>query len=269
MNEIIRIKNVSFAYNDNLIIDNLNFDIKEGEWVSIVGPNGSGKSTLVKILVGLLKCKGEIRVNGYLLNNSNIMKIREKIGIIFENVDNQFVTETVRSEIAFALENLLYSPDEILGRVDVIAAKLKIKDIIECDPHRLSGGQKQKVALATALALKPKILILDEALSMIDGNERKEILEIIKLLNTDENLTIINVTHNLEESYYGNRVIVINDGQILIDGSTKEVLKREKILTKIGLEIPFMVDLSMKLKLYGLIDDIIFDMDEMVGMLWK
>lgn len=269
MKDVVVIKDLSFKYGDKLIFDKINLNIKAGEWLSLIGPNNSGKTTLIKILAGLLETNNEILIDGMPLNKDNIKEIRKRIGIIFENVDNQFVTETVRSELAFTLENLSYEEREINDRIDEIAVKFQLEDILNCDPHNLSGGEKQKVALASVLITKPKILILDGALSMLDHHERIKILDMLKKLHREEGLTIIHTTYNLEETYDSDRIVVLNEGVILVDGPTKEVLKQDKIFNRIGLEVPFMVDLSLKLKLYGLIDNLILDMDEMVNALWK
>ncbi|MDD2490264.1 MAG: ATP-binding cassette domain-containing protein [Bacilli bacterium] len=269
MSEIIQTKNLSFRYDTELIFYRLNLSVKTGEWVTVIGPNGSGKTTLLKLLTGLLYNDSEIVIDGIRLKKNNLKTIRKKIGVIFDNVDNQFVTETVKSEIAFTMENLQYKRKEINHRIEKIARQLKIEHLLDQDPHHLSGGEKQKVALASILALKPKIILLDESFSMLDVNERKEILDILKQIQKEEDLTILNITHNLEEAYWGERLIVLYNRSILIDGPTLDVFAHDKLLNRAGLEIPFMVDLSMKLKLYGLIDRIILDMDELVDALWK
>ena len=269
MSDIIRISNLSFRYPNKFIFDKFDLNIKEGEWMSIVGPNGSGKSTLVKIILGLLKADGNIIVDNMLLSKDNLLPIRRKIGVVFENIDESFVGETVADDIAFALENLAYSQAEIKQMIQNVAATLNIEDLLGKEPHQLSGGERQKVVLASALVTKPKILIIDDALEMVDDNAKKEILRILKQLHKEMNLTIITITHSLEETYMANRMVVINKGKILIDGPLKDVLKEDKIFNRIGIEVPFMVDLSIKLQLYGLIDHIILDMDEMVNALWK
>ena len=269
MSEIIKISNLSFRYQNKFVFDKFELNIRDGEWVSIVGPNGSGKSTLVKILVGLLESDSNIIIDNLTLNKDNLVHIRKKIGVVFENADDSFVAETVADDIAFTLENLAYDPKEIGNMVTNIASLFKIENILEKEPHQLSGGEKQKVALAAALVAKPKILIIDDALEMVDDNAKGEILAALKKLHKDNHLTIITITHNLEETYNADRMVVINGGNILIDGPVKDVLQEDKIFNRIGMEIPFMVDLSIKLKLYGLVDHMILDMDEMVNALWK
>jgi len=269
MTNIIEVNNLSFRYKNKFIFDNLNLAIKEGEWVSIVGPNGSGKTTLAKLLVGLLPSNDSIIVDNLPFNNDNMALVRKRIGIIFTNTSNYFVGETVADEIAFVLENQAYKHNEMESMIHNIAALLEIDKLLDKDPQTLSGGEKQKVALASVLVSNPKILIIDGALEMIDANTKKEIFNLISKLQKELSLTIINLTHDLEETYYADRIIVIKDGCILVDGPTKEVLKEDKVFNRIGLEIPFMVDLSIKLQLYGLIDKLIFDMNEMVDALWQ
>lgn len=269
MSDIIRINNLSFRYHNKFVFEKLDLSIRDGEWLAIVGPNGSGKSTLVKIIVGLLKFDGTLIIDNMPLSTYNILHIRKQIGVVFENADDYFIGETVADDLAFALENLAYSPNEIEHMVLDIANTFKINDILDKDPHFLSGGQKQRVALAAALVTNPKILIIDDALAMIDENEKEEILEILDKLHRDRNLTIITITHNLAETYKADRMIVINNGKLIIEGPVKAVLQEDKIFNRIGIEIPFMVDLSIKLQLYGLIDHIILDMNEMVNTLWK
>jgi energy-coupling factor transport system ATP-binding protein len=257
MGNIIKISNLSFRYRNKFVFDKFDLNIRDGEWVSIVGPNGSGKSTLVKILVGLLESDSNIVIDNIILNKENLPNIRKTIGVVFENADDSFVAETVADDIAFSLENLAYDPKEINRMIMDIATLFNIVDLLEKEPYQLSGGEKQKVSLAAALVTNPKILIIDNALEMVDSNTKSDIIKILTKLHKERNLTIITITHNLEEAYNTNRMIVINEGNILIDGPTEKVLQEDKIFNRIGLEVPFMVDLSIKLKLYGLIDHMI------------
>ena len=191
------------------------------------------------------------------------------MGVILDNPEIQFVSETVRDEIAFNLENLQYKKEEIEKRVNEVAKLLKIEDLLDVEPHRLSGGQMQKVSLATALANKPRILVLDEAISMIDPFDKKEILNILKKYHKEEETTIINFTSDIEETVYSDRIVGLYKGQIGIDGNLKAVLKEERAMKKLGLDLPFIVELATKLKLYGLIDDIELDVDKLIDKLWK
>lgn len=269
MENFIKIENLNFSYGKNKIYDHFNLTIKEGEWVSILGANGAGKTTLVKILVGLYKNYDTITIDGKILNKKNYRDIRKIMGVILDNPEIEFVCETVRDEIAFNLENLQYSKKEIKERIDEISKLLKIEDILDVEPHRLSGGQMQKVSIASALALKPKLLILDEAISMIDPFDKENILKIIKEYHKNENTTIINFTSDIEETIYSDRIVGLYKGQIGIDGTLKAVLSEDRAMKKLGLDLPFIVDLSTKLKLYGLIDDIELDIDKLVNKLWK
>lgn len=269
MNNIISIKNIDFSYNDIKLFEQFSLDIERGSFVSLVGPNGTGKSTLVRILLGFIKTSGIITIDGLEMNHQNIKNIISKIGVVFENPDNQFVAETVMDDIAFSLENMQINPKEIKKRIKEVSEYLGIESILECEPHTLSGGEKQLVSLASALVIEPKIIILDEALTMVDLDVREKIYTILKEINKEKGITILNVTHEMDEVLYGDTIIVLSDGKIVLNGKTKEVLKEEKKFNKLGLSLPFMADLSIKLKYYGLIDEMILDMDEMVDELWK
>ena len=246
MSEIIKIENLNFGYNKDLLYENFNLTIEEGDWVSILGANGAGKTTLVKLIIGLLNNHETIKIDDMVLNR-----------------------ETVKDEIAFTLENLQIPKEEIHKLVTEVAKRLKITDLLDIEPHRLSGGQMQKVALASALVLKPKILILDEALSMIDPYDKTEIMKMLKKYHKDTNTTILNFTSDIEETIYCDRIVGLYKRQIGIDGPVKAVLEEERAMKKLGLDLPFIVDLASRLKLYGLIDDIELDMDKMVDKLWK
>lgn len=269
MNDLIIIRDLTFKYDDEFIFNRFSLNIKENSWTTLVGPNGSGKSTLIKILLGLLRAEGYINIDKKILSSENIRDIRSQIGVVFENPDNCFVAETVMDEIAFSLENLEYPKKEIKKRINTIAHTLEITNILERNPYTLSGGEKQLVALAAALVHDPKILILDEALVRIDNQDKVKILEIIQKIYQEKKMTIINVTHDMEETIYGDDIIVIDNGKIVLKGPKELVLKEEKILRELGLELPFMAALSLKLQYYNLIDEMIFDMDELVNILWK
>lgn len=269
MDNIIKIKNMSFSYKDKIIFENFDLDIEKGKFIHIVGPNGSGKSTLIKILLGLLKAEGYINVYRMNMCEDNLMDIRRNIGVVFENPDNTFVAETVADDIAFSLENLQYTSKTISEKINKISKYLNIESLLEKNPHYLSRGEKQLVALASALVTEPKLLIIDEALNMLDGIDKENILKLLKKLVKEKKITVINVTHDMEDTIYGDKIIVLDNGQILLNDDKKTVYKEEKLLKKIGLELPFMVDLSNKLRYYGLVDDDILSMNEMVNHLWK
>lgn len=265
---MISIKNLSFKYNDKIIFEDFNLNIKRNKITSIIGPNGSGKSTLIKILVGLLDYNGKIQIDGLPLSKANIKEIRKNIGIVFENPDNQFVAETVMDDIAFTLENMNYNKKEIKKRIEQIAKKLGIYDILECNPHNLNINQKQLVSLASALVHEPKILILDEALSMLNPVDLDKMLALIKDLNK-QGMTIINITHDIEQTLISDNIVVLNDGKIILNDKKENIYKEEKTLNELGFKLPFMVELSNRLMFYNLIDKVIYDMKEMVDILWK
>ncbi len=267
--DIIKISNLNFYYGDKKILHDINLKIKENEWVSVIGPNGSGKSTLVRLLVGLNEYNDAIIVDNLVVSKENIQLIRAKTGVIFDNINNQFIGSTVRDDMAFTLQNLNFSSSYITDKINEISKLLEIENILDCEPHKLSGGQKQKCALASILVLEPRIIILDEALSMLDDKDKAYILKTLRKIYMEKKITIINVTNDLEETLYGDRIVVLDNGNKVMDGKTRNILLNDKELLKIGLELPFMIDLSIKLKFYNLIDDIIINMDDMIDAIWK
>lgn len=268
-NNMINIKNLNFNYNNNIIFKNFNLTIEKGEFVHIVGPCGSGKSTLIKIILGLIKTDCYINIYHMNLCSDNLKDIRDNIGVVFENPDNTFVCDTVKDEILFNLNNRQYAESTIKSKLNKVLTYIPIEQLLNRSLNTLSGGEKQLVALASALIKEPKILILDEALSMIDGVTKKQILNILKRLNQEKKITIINVTHDMEETVYGSRIIVLEHGKIILDDEKLNVYKEERVLKRLGLDLPFMVDLSKKLNYYGLLDDVVLNMNEMVNRLWK
>ena len=269
MNDIIRIRNLSFSYNDNVIFDNFNLSIAKGSFTTIIGNNGSGKSTLVKILLGLKNANGDITINGFSLDESNIRKVRRLIGVVFENPDSEFVTETVVDDLAFTLENLQFSKEEILEKIEYIAKKLEIEHLLTKNPRNLSGGEKQLVALATALISNPPILLLDEPFTMVDGKDRERIFNIVREYNKTKYTTVINITHDIEDTLYGDYIIVMNQGKIDAIGETKEILKKDELFKENNIDLPFIVKLSKKLCECGVVDEIYFRNEDLIDNLWK
>ena len=265
---MIKITNLNFNYKSKQLFNGLNMEIEKGKITSIVGPNGSGKSTLVKILIGLYNYNGTIKINDILLLKDNIKEIRKSIGVVFTNPDNQFVAETVMDDIAFTLENMNYKKENIRKKIEEITKYLGIYDILEHNPHDLNSNQKQLVSLASALVHDPKILILDEALTMLDPFDKEKILNILKELN-DKGLTILNISHDIEDTLISDKIYVLDKGKIVLSGTKDEVYKEEDLLHNLGFELPFMVELSNRLMFYDLIDHVIYDMEEMVDSLWK
>ena len=266
---ILEIKNLTFRYKNKFIFDSFNLDIERGTWVTIAGPNGSGKTTLVKILAGLEKSYSDIKIFNKPLKKKNLYDIRKEIGFVFDTPENFFACETVEDELAFSLENMAVNPKTIKKKITEISKILKIEKLLKENPYNLSGGEQQKVALACALMLEPRILVLDESLLMIDINERDEILKLLKEYNKQKRVTILSFTHNLEEAIYSDRLIILNDGKIIIDGAFPFVFSEERVMRKIGLEVPFSIELSQKLKVFGLIDCLELDLERLVTKLWK
>lgn len=265
---MISIKKLGFKYRQKEIFNDLDMAIEKGKITSIIGPNGCGKSTLVKILVGLYRYTGSIVIDNIPLLKDNRKAIRQKIGVVFTNPDNQFVAETVIDDIAFTLENMNYKKIHISKKIEEVTKYLGIYDILEANPHDLNSNQKQLVSLASALVHDPDILILDEALTLLDPLEKDRVLDILKDLNK-KGLTILNISHDIEDTLISDMIYVMDEGKIILSGSKEEVYKEEKVLKSLGFKLPFMVELSNRLMFYDLIDHVIYDMKEMVDILWK
>lgn len=253
--DILQVNYVSFKYNEesNDVLKDVSFSVRNGEWLAIVGHNGSGKSTLAKILTGILfPSKGKVSFREFDLNEDTIWDIRKKVGMVFQNPDNQFVGSTVNDDIAFGLENNGIHRDEMLKRIEFAVKQVKMEDYLESEPHQLSGGQKQRVAIAGVIALHPQLIILDEATSMLDPKGREEVIETIWKLKKDLNLTVLSITHDLEEAARADRMIVMKEGVIFAEGTPREIFKLDEELVSIGLDIPFPVKLSKELAKKGI-----------------
>ena len=235
MEEIIKVENLCFEYEPGLqTINNISFQIHKGEYVAILGHNGSGKSTIAKLLIGLLEKKsGEIYIDDYQLNLENLYKIREKVGIVFQNPDNQFIGATVRDDIAFGLENICVPREQMDELINRYSKVVRMENFLDHEPTKLSGGQKQRVAIAGILAMSPSIIILDEATSMLDPRGRKEINELVKELKKQNNMTIISITHDIEEAKNADRVILLNKGEIVDCDKPQKILTNEKLLKEL------------------------------------
>lgn len=245
--ELVRVENLYFQYfeGDDWTINGVNFSIKRGEWVAIIGHNGSGKSTLAKMLNGLLlPNKGTITINGIELNEGSIWDARKMVGMVFQNPDNQFVGTTVKDDVAFGMENIGVPRNEMVIRVESSLEQVNMLDYLNQEPHHLSGGQKQRVAIAGALALRPLVLILDEATSMLDPIGRTEVLDTVRTLREESNMTVISITHDLNEAARADRIIVMNQGNIFAEGKPKEIFQKSEPLKEIGLDLPMSVQLS-------------------------
>ncbi|MFR7061428.1 energy-coupling factor ABC transporter ATP-binding protein [Streptococcus pneumoniae] len=254
MKSIIDVKNLSFRYKENqnyYDVKDITFHVKRGEWLSIVGHNGSGKSTTVRLIDGLLEAEsGEIVIDGQRLTEENVWNIRRQIGMVFQNPDNQFVGATVEDDVAFGLENQGLSRQEMKKRVEEALALVGMLDFKKREPARLSGGQKQRVAIAGVVALRPAILILDEATSMLDPEGRRELIGTVKGIRKDYDMTVISITHDLEEVAMSDCVLVMKKGEIESTSSPRELFSRND-LDQIGLDDPFANQLKKSLSQNG------------------
>ncbi|TMR78629.1 energy-coupling factor transporter ATPase [Streptococcus pseudopneumoniae] len=273
MKSIIDVKNLSFRYKESqeyYDVKDITFHVKRGEWLSIVGHNGSGKSTTVRLIDGLLEAEsGEIVIDGQRLTEENVWKIRRQIGMVFQNPDNQFVGATVEDDVAFGLENQGLSRQEMKKRVEEALDLVGMLDFKKREPARLSGGQKQRVAIAGVVALRPAILILDEATSMLDPEGRRELIETVQGIRKDYDMTVISITHDLEEVVMSDRVLVMKKGEIESTSSPRELFSRND-LDQIGLDDPFanQVKYSLSQNGYDLPENYLTE-SELEDKLWE
>lgn len=257
MDNIIEVKNAVYEYVDEEMthraVDNVSFNIERGSFTVILGHNGSGKSTLAKLLNGLFKpTDGDVLVDGINTRDEDTeIEVKRKVGMVFQNPDNQLVASIVEEDVAFGPENLGLEPKVIRERVDDALKSVGMYDFRESTPHRLSGGQKQRVAIAGIIAMQPECLILDEPTAMLDPVGRKEIIETLHKLNKEKNITVVLITHYMEEAENADRVMVMNDGVIIDDNTPKEIFKNVSLLKSVGLSVPQTTELLYTLKQEG------------------
>ena len=271
---MIEIKNLKFKYNQDqtsYTLNDVSFHVKHGEWLSIVGHNGPGKSTTARLIGGLLVAdSGQIIVDGQELTEETVWDIRDKIGMVFQNPDNQFVGATVEDDVAFGLENKGLPYKEMVSRVQEALSFVGMMDFKDREPARLSGGQKQRVAIAGIIAMRPSILILDEATSMLDPEGRQELIQYIEDIRQQYGMTVLSITHDLDEVAMSNRVLVLKQGKVESISSPRELFSRGSELVDLGLDIPFSALLTQKLKNQGLIDcEGYLTEKELVEQLWE
>ena len=265
----IEVKNLDFSYDEQThAVKNVSFSIEKGSYTTIIGHNGSGKSTIAKLMIGLLeKNSGEIIVDGLPLTLENLQEIRNKVGIVFQNPDTQFIGSTVRDDIAFGLENHCVEPEKMDEIINEFAKKVNMVEFLDSEPTKLSGGQKQRVAIAGVLAMAPEIMIFDESTSMLDPQGKNEINEVIRELHAKTKMTLVSITHDIEEVTKSDFVIVMNNGQIVMSGKPDEIMMREKELLKSNLDLPFSlkiikeleknkIKLNKSVTLEGLVDEL-------------
>ena len=275
MQTIIEVKNLTHVYTDSenkeiKALDRINLEIRQGEFVAVIGANGSGKSTLARHFNALQRpSEGVCLIEGMDTTvEENLWNIRQHVGMVFQNPDNQIVAAIVEEDVAFGPENIGVPTAEIRTRVDAALAAVGMSDYAKHAPHLLSGGQKQRVAIAGVLALEPKCIVLDEPTAMLDPQGRKEIVTTVKKLNREKGITVVYITHYMEEAVQADRVVVVDKGKKLLEGTPKEVFKNVDLLKEIGLDVPYMTELAGLLREEGLdIDDDILTVDEMVDKL--
>ncbi len=248
---LVEFNNVSFRYNEDSpwALKNCSFKIKQDEWIAIIGHNGSGKSTIAKLMNGLLFPNvGEVFINGMQLTGETVWEIRRDIGMVFQNPDNQFVGATVQDDIAFGMENRGMERELMIKRIDSSLKAVEMTDYRLIEPHRLSGGQKQRIAIAGILAVSPSLLILDEATVMLDPRGRSEIMATVADVRIQESLSLITITHDLNEASQADHVIVLNEGEIWKVTEPRELFKEKTVLKQMGLDIPFITSLTEELQ---------------------
>jgi energy-coupling factor transport system ATP-binding protein len=270
---IIELQHVAFRYEESLTkdtLDDISLAVKEGEWITLIGPNGSGKSTLIKVINGLIiPDAGEVIIDDIPLNKETLYEGRKKVGMVFQNPENQFVGSTVEDDVAFGLENLAMEREEMKVRVKDALERVEMWDLKERAPANLSGGQKQRVAIAGIIAARPNIIILDEATSMLDPQGRQEVLATVKDIKQEDNLTVISITHDINEALESDRIFVMNEGQIVDQGPPEEILAYGERLIDLGLEVPFSETLKNSLRKVGFsVPDNYLNEEEMMDWLW-
>ena len=284
MSEAIRFSHVYFSYEQNkdvveaskCTINDVSFTINKGEYVALIGHNGSGKSTIAKIIVGILEAFTDgnendgVYIDGIKMTENNYQSLQKKIGMVFQNPDNQFIGSTVQDDIAFSLENVAMPYDQMKVLVEEYSKKVGMYEYLSREPSSLSGGQKQRVAIAGTLVRHPEILVLDEATSMLDPQGRNDIRTLIRNMKKENpDLTIISITHDIEEAYQSDRVIVINKGKVVKEGPPDDVFSDEVLMKKIDLTIPFYKQLKNELEKYDIDINGVDNIDELVDRLCR
>ena len=270
---VISIKNIHFNYQDQdtrEALSDVSLDVFEGEWLAIIGHNGSGKSTLAKMMNGLLEASsGEIYIDGQLLTEETVYEARRKVGMVFQNPDNQFVGTAVEDDIAFGLENIGMPREEMVQKINASLEMVRMTKFKEKEPARLSGGQKQRVAIAGMIALAPKVVILDEATSMLDPQGRFEVISTIQQLHKEKGITVISITHDLDEAAQADRVLLMEGGKVNRIGKPSEIFEMGTALVDKGLDVPFSEKLKAILKEKGLnVPNEYLDEEGLVEWLW-
>ena len=251
--EKVKVEDLCFAYDPNTpVIQSVSFTVEAGSYTTIIGHNGSGKSTIAKLMIGLLAAQsGKIWMDGLPLNEANIYEIRNRVGIVFQNPDNQFIGASVADDIAFGLENHQVQSDRMQAIIEDYAQRVGMQDFLNSEPTKLSGGQKQRVAIAGVLAMQPQMIIFDEATSMLDPQGKAEINDLIQEIHAQGDLTVISITHDIEEVAKSDHVIVLDQGRVVLDGHPDEILQHEAELIRLKFDIPFALKFRHELEKNG------------------
>ena len=273
----IKLENVSFSYpmndgEEQKAVNGVSLEIEEGAFVALVGHNGSGKSTLAKLLNGLLApTAGRVLVYGAdTADEKKIFEVRSSVGMVFQNPDNQMIETNVEDDIAFGPEHLGAPREEIIKRVDWALEKVGMSEYRHATPFKMSGGQKQRLAIAGVLAIKPRVMVLDESTAMLDPKGREEVMKVVKQLNREEKMTVVHITHYMDEALDADRLIVMNDGKVVLDGKPADVFAEHKLLTKIKLGVPCVTRLAVTLAEAGIaVDPRITDEEAFVDSLCR
>lgn len=274
MNKILEVENLVFKYEKESEVNQLNgvsFSVARGEWVSIIGQNGSGKSTTARLIDGLFEeFEGTVKIDGEVLTADNVWQLRQKIGMVFQNPDNQFVGATVEDDVAFGMENQGIPREEMIQRVDEALAAVNMLDFKTREPARLSGGQKQRVAVAGIIALRPEIIILDESTSMLDPTGRAEIMRVIHEIKDRYHLTVLSITHDLDEAAGSDRILVMRAGEIIKEAAPSDLFATRENMVEMGLDMPFTSNLMNDLRATGFVlPERYLTEDELVDFLAK
>lgn len=267
--EAIELEHLSFSYDGQTeVLKDISLAIPKGSYTAIVGHNGSGKSTLAKLIIGLLEPRsGSIKVLGQTLSDSNLKAVRDHVGIVFQNPDNQFIGSTVADDIAFGLENHCVPTEDMQGLIEESAAKVGMSDYLDAEPTNLSGGQKQRVAIAGILAMSPDIIIFDESTSMLDPQGKASVNAQIRKLNEAKNITILSITHDMEEASQASNVIVLDQGKIVATGKPRDVFMNDALMSRLRLDLPFGLKASRALMAHGIAIDPVMNNEQLVEAL--
>ncbi len=256
--------------NSNIILNDISFDIEMGSFVSVIGDNGSGKSTLIKVLSGLLKYSGYININGYYLDDSGINDIRKGISVVFDNIDEEILGNTVWDNLVMSLIHLGKSDKYIKKRIGEVCSLFGIdKDLLNKKIILLDEGLRQKIRIASAIMSKPSILLLDDCLCMLSNKDKKIVVKVLKKMCKNENMTVIMATHDIEDVLNTDRVMIMDNGKITVDGPVKSIFNDKEKIKKYNFDLPFVVELSLKLIDKGIIDNVYLDERKLVDILWK